>query len=90
MNKLFHVIENTVPHRLIIMDGWEHEDCHIDLPVDLYSPPEELIEYCREMHQYQLKHGRSHEEAVDIVCSTQPFDTHPKYRACLDSMVEGR
>lgn len=88
-DKLFHVIENTVPHRLIIMDGWENENCHIDLPVDLHSPPEGLLEYCRDMYQHHLDRGRTHDEAVDIVCSIQPFDTHPGYRAHLDSTVEG-
>lgn len=89
VDELFHVIENTVPHRLIIMDGWEHEDCHMDLPVDLQSLPEGLLRYCREMYEYQLGHGRTHAEAVDIVCSIQPFDTHPGYRAQLDGIVEG-
>ena len=88
--KLFHVIENTVPHRLIVMDGWEHEDCHIDLPVDLHSPPAELLAYCRDMYRSHVDGGRTHAEAVDIVCSIQPFDTHPGYRAHLDSIVEGR
>ena len=28
-------------------------------------------------------------EAVDIACSTEPFDGHPAYRVLLDSIMEG-
>lgn len=88
--KLFHTLESTVPHRLIIMDGIENEDCHVDLPETLYAPPPGLVDYCREIYLDKLREGRSHEEAVDIVCSIEPFDFHPSYRAALDSFAEGR
>ena len=49
VRKLFHVIEISVPHRLIIMDGLEHEDCHVDLPDKVNPPPAELMAICREL-----------------------------------------
>ena len=71
------------------MDGLDHEDCHVDLPGDLIAPLDNLLDYCKEIYQYYRDRGKNHEEAVDIVCSIEPFDFHPAYRACLDSMLEG-
>lgn len=82
-NKLFHIIENTVPHRLIIMDGLEHEDCHVDLPTDK-KPPQGLLDLCKEFYQEYRAAGKTHEAAVDIVCSMDVFNAHPLYRAYLD------
>jgi hypothetical protein len=87
ITKLFHVIETTVPHRLIIMDGLEHEDCHVDLPFEINPPPSELISLCFEFYNDYCASGKSHQEAVDIVCSMDAFSTHPKYRACLDDSL---
>ncbi|MFC1817483.1 ATP-binding protein [Thermodesulfobacteriota bacterium] len=89
ISKLCHIIETTVPHRLIIMDGLEHEDCHVDLPRDLNPPPAGLMEMCLELYNQKLGQGRSQEEAVDIICSIEPFDSHPGYRATLDGLMEG-
>jgi hypothetical protein len=88
VKQLFHTIETTVPHRLIIMDGLQHEDCHVKLPEDLNPPPRELLEMCREFYQQQITKGRNHSEAVEIVCAIEPFDTHPEYRAFLDKILE--
>jgi hypothetical protein len=88
LNKLFHIIETTVPHRLIIMDGLEYEDCHVDIPDNINSPPRGLVEMCGELYKQQIEQGKSHSEAVDIVCCIEPFDSHPAYRACLDGMIE--
>jgi hypothetical protein len=90
IKKLFHVIENSVPHRLIIMDNRENEDCHVDLPENIAPPPPELIEICQEFYRGKIAQGRTHEEAVDIVCSIEPFDSHPLYRACLDKIEENQ
>ncbi|MDD5126732.1 MAG: ATP-binding protein [Dehalococcoidales bacterium] len=89
VKKLFHVIETSVPHRLIIMDGRDNEDCHVDLPEQLIPPPDGLLDICRELYQQKIDQGRSHEEAVDIICSIEPFDSHPLYRAFLDKLIEG-
>lgn len=89
VRELFHVIETTIPHRLIIMDNSEHEDCHVDLPPEINMPSEGLIEMCKEIYNNYRKKGKTHNEAVDIVLSIEPFDTHPAYRAALDSMIEG-
>lgn len=84
IKKLFHVIETTVPHRLIIMDGLEHEDCHVDLPTDINAPPAELITLCLELYREYRVAGKSHSEAADIICSMDVFSSHPKYRAYID------
>ena len=82
--KLFHVIESTVPHRLIIMDGLEHEDCHADFPADLSPPPKELLDICFELYQRYICEGKNHEQAADILCGMDIFSIHPAYRAHLD------
>jgi len=87
VNKLFHVIESTVPHRLIIIDNAETEDCHVDLPVDQNMPPEALMELCIEFYNKSISEGRSHSESVDYVTSIEPFDSHPAYRANLDELI---
>jgi len=90
VKKLFHVIESTVPHRLIIMDGLEHEDCHADLAPDLNSPPQELLGICFEMYKKYCNEGKNHEQAVDILCGMDIFSTHPAYRAHLDDYAQTR
>jgi len=84
ITKLFHVIETTVPHRLIIMDGLEHEDCHVDLPFDINSPPNELMTLCMELYREYRATGKNHQDAVNIVCSIDVFCSHPNFRAYLD------
>jgi hypothetical protein len=88
LKKLFHVIETTVPHRLIIMDDREREDCHVGLPEDVNKPPDELLRLCIELYREQRAAGRSHEEAADIICSMDVFSVHPLYRVCLDDIQE--
>lgn len=88
VRKLFHVIESAVPHRLIIMDNADYEDCHVDLPLDMNPPGEELIELCRELYIKHRKSGKNHDQAADIVSLIEPFNTHPAYRAALDAMEE--
>jgi len=87
ITKLFHVIETTVPHRLIIMDGLEHEDCHVDLQLEINPPPNELISLCLEFYRDYRSAGHNKQEAIEIVCSLDAFSTHPKYRACLEDCI---
>jgi len=90
VRKLFHVIETTVPHRLIIIDNSEQEDCHVDLPPEINMPAEELIELCKEIYFRHRGNGKKHDEALDLVISIEPFNTHPAYRAAIDSInLEG-
>lgn len=89
IKKLFHVIENTLPHRLIIMDNAEFEDCHIGLPPEVNKPLEGLIELCKEFYRKYRSEGKTHKEAVDIVTSIEPFNTNPEYRAILDDFEGG-
>ncbi len=87
VKRLFHIIETTVPHRLIIMDNAELEDCHVDLPPEIHKPGKEFIELCREFYETYRERGKSHNEAVDVVLSIEPFNTHPAYRATLDALA---
>lgn len=88
--KLFHVIENTVPHRLIIMDGLEHEDCHADFPEDMNQPPKELFDICFALYNKYRREGKTHAQASDLLCSMDIFSTHPAYRAFLDDLASAK
>jgi hypothetical protein len=86
INKLFHLIENTVPHRVIIQDNAEHEDCHVGLPPAVAKPPDELLELCRRMFEEQIRKGKPPQDAADFVCAV--FDDHIDYRVMLDKLIE--
>ena len=86
VRQLFHLIENTVPHRRIIMDNAECEDCQVDLPLEFAPPPKELIELCRQIFLNRLDIGRDPNAAAEYACSV--FDDHPAYRAALDQLIE--
>jgi len=90
VKKLFHVIESTVPHRLILMDGLEHEDCHADLPTDINQPIKELFEICLALYDKYRREGKNHEQASDIISAMDIFSTHPAYRAFLDDHARER
>jgi len=89
VRKFFHIIESTVPHRLIIMDNAENEDCHVNIPLEINKPDDALIQLCTEFYRKRRKEGRTHEQAVDMVTAIEPFNTHPAYRAALDTLEEG-
>jgi hypothetical protein len=89
IKKLFHAIESTVPHRLIIIDNAESEDCHVNLPPEGNKPPENMLNLCREFYHHEISAGRSPEEAIDIVTSIEPFNAHPTYRTHLEILIEG-
>ena len=86
VKQLFHLIEKTVPHRLIIIDNAEHEDCHVDLQPDIQPPQRELLELCCQIFRDRLRGGRDPHTAADYACSF--FDEHPAYRAALDHLIE--
>jgi len=88
IGKLFYVIETSIPHRLIIIDNAESEDCHIDLPTDRIMPPANMLKLCKEFYIGELDNGKSHKEAIDLITVMEPFDSHPAYRAHLDSLIE--
>jgi len=90
IKKLFHVIESTVPHRLIIMDGLEHEDCHEDPASALIPPPQELLDLCFQIYKKHILEGKNHEQAADIICGMDIFSTHPGYRTHLDDHSQTR
>jgi hypothetical protein len=84
VNKLFKVIEDTVPHQTILMDGIEHEDCHVPDWQEESKPKPEMIDLAFELYDGYRAKGHPHGEAVNIVCSIPPFDISPVYRANLD------
>jgi len=86
VRKLFHIIEKNVPHRLIIQDNTEYEDCHVNLSPDIAKPPKELLELCRHLFTEEKEKGKSPEEAANLVCAL--FDEHVAYRVMLDQLVE--
>jgi hypothetical protein len=86
VRKLFHLIEKTVPHRLIIMDNAESEDCQVNLPPEFEPPPKELIDLCCHIYKERVKNGQDPIAAADYTCSF--FDEHPAYRAALDQLKE--
>jgi hypothetical protein len=90
VKKLFYVIENTVPHRLIIMDGLEHEDCHAFVTTDQNSLPDELLDICFQLYSQYRDERKTHEQAVDLICGIDIFSTHPGYRAHLDDYAQTR
>lgn len=87
-NKLFHAIESTVPHRGIVIDDRETEDCLVDIPENINPPPKELINEAIERYWKKRKEGRTHNEAADIVCCIEPFNTHIRYRTAIDALEE--
>lgn len=88
VRKLFGTIERTIPHREIIIDSSNNEDCHVDLPSDISRPDQGLIDVCIEIYAERRKRGISHDDAAAFVLSIEPFNTHPAFRAALDKITE--
>ncbi|VVB63958.1 DNA mismatch repair protein MutL [uncultured archaeon] len=88
IRKLFGTIERTVPHREIIIDSCNKEDCHVDLPPDISRPDQGLIDMCVEIYKERRAMGRPHDEAVAFVLSIEPFNIHPAFQAALDKKAE--
>lgn len=88
IKKLFGTIERTVPHREIIIDSANNEDCHVDLPPDICRPEQGLIDICVKIYKERRAMGRSHEEAAGFVLFIEPFNTHPAFEAALDKISE--
>ena len=86
IDHLFHLIEKSVPHRSIVIDNSENEDCLVDLPPEVDPPPKELIAICEEMFRAQLRKTRDPLEAAKVVCLS--FPPQVGYRAHLDKLIE--
>ena len=89
VKKLFYAIESTVPHRLIIIDDAESEDCHVDIPPEKNLPPDNMLNLCREFYFNEIRSGKKPEEAIDIVTAMEPFNSHALYRTQLEILIEG-
>jgi len=85
INQLFHLVENSVPHRSIVLDSSETEDCLVNLPPDIHSPPKDLVLLCEEMFRAKLKSIKDPLQAAKIVCSF--FPAHVGYRSHLDAII---
>lgn len=88
IRKLFGTIERTVPHREIIIDSCNKEDCHVDLPPDISRPDQGLIDMCVEIYREMRSIGRTHCDASAFVLSIEPFNTHPAFQAALEKITE--
>jgi hypothetical protein len=85
---LFSILETTVPHHLIVLDGLENEDCFQDLDKNEEIPDKILIDTCILFYVTKRENRMSHEDAIEETLSNEPFVRHPMYRAKLDSMKE--
>lgn len=86
LKSLFHIIEKSVPCRMIVLDNSENEDCQINLPHEINAPPKALIQLCCEIFKDHMKKGHNANVSADYACSF--FDEHPAYRAALDIIIE--
>ena len=84
--QLFHLIERAVPHRAIVLDNAEREDCLVDLPPEIEPPPPALLKLCEDIFRSTLKRIHSPNAAARIACLN--FDPHVSYRAHLDRIIE--
>lgn len=89
IKKLFSTIESTIPHKLIIIDNAETEDCHVGLPPESNHPLEGLLNLCELFYRDAIEQGKKHEEAIDWVIGIEPFNTHHLYRMRLEEKKKG-
>ena len=85
VNQLFHIIEHSVPHRSIVLDNAEHEDCLVDLPPETNPPPSEALMLCEEIFRSKLKVISNPDDAAKLTCLS--FPPHVGYRAHLDKLI---
>ena len=85
INQLFHLVEQSVPHRAIVIDNSENEDCLVDLPPELSPPPKELISLCEEIFRAKLKTIKNPNDAAKITCMA--FPPHIGFRVHLDKII---
>jgi len=88
IKSLFSLLESTVPHHLIVLDGLENEDCFQDLDDNKKTPDKILIDMCILFYITKRENRMSHEDAVEETLSNEPFGRHPIFRAKLDSLQE--
>ena len=89
IKKLCYVLEVSIPHREIIYNNYENENCHIDVD-ETTIPPQEVMDHCVYLFQEKRKENISDIDAIDYVCGIEPFDTSPVYRLKLEKILEGK
>jgi len=87
MGKLCYLLEVSIPHREIIFNNFENENCHIDFDQNS-NPPEEMMDYCKNLFEKKREENISDNDAIDFVCAIEPFDTNPVYRTTLEQLIE--
>ena len=85
INQMFHIIEQSVPHRSIVLDNAEYEDCLVDLPPEVDPPPKEALALCEDIFRAKLKTIKNPHEAAKLTCMS--FPQHVGYRAHLDKLI---
>ena len=88
MKKLCYVLEVTIPHREIIYNNFENENCHVDFD-EKTIPPQEMMDHCTYLFERKREENISDNDAIDFVCGIEPFDSNPFYRISLEKILEG-
>ena len=88
INNLFSLIETTVPHHLIVLDGIENEDCFDVTDENKNTPNKTMIDTCILFYTTKRENRMSHEDAVEETLRLEPFERHPIFRAKLDGLQE--
>lgn len=76
LNRLFHLLEETLPLAMIIMNGNEYQDMQ-QRPFEGKSLSD-LVTMIAELYQSFLGSGFSHEEALGEILRTEPFNHYPE------------
>jgi len=85
VKKLFHIIESSVPHRTIILDNANEEDCHVNLPPEIAKPPKELLVLCAKIFVEKYQQSGDVSLSVDYACAS--VDGHPMYRIHIEEYL---
>ncbi len=76
LNRLFHLLEETLPLAMIIVNESEYQDMQ-RLPFEGKSVAN-LITMIAELYQSLVKQDLSHEEIIEEILHTEPFNHYPE------------
>jgi len=76
LNRLFHLLEETLPLAIIILNESEYQDMQ-NLPFEGKSISD-LVAMITELYQSFISNGLSHEEAIGEILRTEPFNHYPE------------
>ncbi len=76
LNRFFHLIEETLPLAMIIVNESEYQDMQ-QLPFEGKSVAD-LVAMITELYKSFINNGLSHEEAIEEILRTEPFNHYPE------------